>query len=852
MLSASAPSKLRVLSLDFGAELVKVAGLVSGSSKFEIIEDAHSQRYTAAGLCLLPKTGHRQLGNFFQSCAIRNPLLAFPHLPRLVGLQFTDPFVQWYCANVNASLRPDPVRNTVTLLLEGSNRLVPVEEALAMLIDFLVQPFGEALPGSCVVALPACYGPFAREAIVQACAIAGLVVNEVVVDLDAAALEYALYSSGNAASDKKKRVLFIDAGASHVSACAVELQQQSQKNGGSSIKILDRESSEIGLGGGIFFTHRIMHALVKPALLQQSGLADLAPAVLLRLLPAVEKAKKELNGLEQRPISIEINDKIYTVMIDRKAVRECCKDLFDQMIAPIEALIARSEAGNAESFDSMIPLGKGSKLFLFEEWAAQKFGSKVATVMNQEEAVAKGAGLSASILFNAFRLGQKVSLEALFLRGAELKCLIGDESVALEWGKSIEVEKSVDQFSVVLDSRPFLQVNLGPVAEVAKEAKESKEPKEAKEGEEAKEGVDSKNADATATTQSATTESTESTTTATSVTFHLTAGWKVKCSSPSRTCSIQNIPGPYALTGAEMTLSQQTLAQLKASELELFNYSKTKSELEASIYNYHSYLDPISPFISSSQKSSLEKILKKAEAHLNSAKSTFESLRKEKSKIEKAFEPVLHREAESNVRPEVLDQANQAIEASKKKLAEYESLFEQNSTLVGSLTLAEVAEARVKVGEFERWIEANVKKQAKKALHEDPFFEVQDVQKKIKLLKEEGERCKRLVFTPRKVETAPKEAEKEVNESAKAGSDADSNVDAQEKHDAEEKPNVEGNNNTNGPANNSTNDTANNSTDSETETNANTQTSAQAHEKAQTPPDSSSHSTHPIEDRSEL
>jgi hypothetical protein len=91
-------------------------------------------------------------------------------------------------------------------------------------------------------ALPACYGPFERATFVQACAIAGLPVNEVVVDLDAAALQYAVYvasltaASQNSSSTEAqgKKILFADAGAFHVAASAIQISPKGK------IEILDR------------------------------------------------------------------------------------------------------------------------------------------------------------------------------------------------------------------------------------------------------------------------------------------------------------------------------------------------------------------------------------------------------------------------------------------------------------------------------------------------------------------------------------------------------------------------------------------------------------------------------------
>jgi molecular chaperone DnaK (HSP70) len=192
----------------------------------------------------------------------------------------------------------------------------------------------------------------------------------------------------------------------------------------------------------LFINQEITQKIVVPSLLQQSGLVTLPAAVKQKLASLVEKAKKELTGLEKTFLSIEINDKIYTVPIERKAVEEACSQAFNQMIAPIEELISISQGG-LESFDLVIPLEKASKLFLFEDWASQRFGTKLAPVMNQEEAIAKGASLAASVLFNAFKLGKRVTLEPLFVGKEAVKAKIGDQDLEIQWNKPFEVDDSI-------------------------------------------------------------------------------------------------------------------------------------------------------------------------------------------------------------------------------------------------------------------------------------------------------------------------------------------------------------------------------------------------------------------------
>ncbi|OBR94143.1 chaperone protein DnaK [Clostridium ragsdalei P11] len=318
--------------------------------------------------------------------------------PSLVGLTDDNEIIVGRLVKRHAILKPERtvievkrLMGTDTKVSLGKKQFLP-QQISAMILknlkkyaeDFLGEKVTEA-----VITVPAKFNNLQRQATKEAGELAGLKVERIINEPTAAALAYGI---NNLESEEK--VLVYDLGGGTFDVTVLELFDG----------VLDVKASRGNNKlGGKDFDERIEKYVIED--FKQKYDIDLRGNIkaMSRIKDASERAKIELSSMESTEIDLpyiaidkDENPLELSIKLTRSKFEELIMDLVESTDKEIQDAF-KASSYSAQDIDVVLAVGGSSRIPCVKRLLKTKFGNKIKTNINPDEAVALGAAIQAGI-----------------------------------------------------------------------------------------------------------------------------------------------------------------------------------------------------------------------------------------------------------------------------------------------------------------------------------------------------------------------------------------------------------------------------------------------------------------------
>ncbi len=341
--------------------------------------------YTKDSELLVGQLARRQL--------VLNPRNTFSNLKRFVGRVWDE--LDDSSLAVPYTVRANDQGN-VRVSCPVTEREYAPEELVASILRKLVDDaatyLGEPVEAA-VVTVPAYFNDAQRQATRDAGRLAGITVERILNEPTAAALAYGFDRSA------ARRVLVFDLGGGTFDVSLMRVA-----NGVFDVKATCGDTQL----GGNDFDQRIVDWLAD-AFKNDHGL-DLRRdrQALQRMTEAAEKAKQELSGVLNTPISLPFiatgpdGPLHIETSLDRSTFEALCPDLLDRLLNPVQGAL-RDSGWAAEDIDDVVLVGGGTRMPMVQQLLRTLVPSDPCQSVNPDEVVAVGAAVQAGILTGELR-----------------------------------------------------------------------------------------------------------------------------------------------------------------------------------------------------------------------------------------------------------------------------------------------------------------------------------------------------------------------------------------------------------------------------------------------------------------
>ena len=355
--------------------------------KVEIIPNDYEKRITPSYVAFTET--ERFIGDFAKDKIIRNPTNTVFDAQRLIGRKWEEPVVQ-----ADRKLWPFKVVNErgcpkVKVEYHGETKTFFAKEISSMVLTKMketAETFLGKTVTNAVITVPACFNYSQRQAIKDACEIAGLKVLRMVSESTAAAIPYGLDSQ----SGVERNVLIFDLGGGTLSVSVLCIEdgifEVKSSNGDSHL-------------GGEDFDNRVVNFFVKKIKEQYQKDISQDKKCICRLRTACERAKCMLSSQTQAKIELDalfegIN---YCITITRAQFEKLNDDLFLSTIKVIAVTLCDAKLDICDIHD-VILVGGSTRIPKIQKYLQVFFKGKELKSINQDEAAAYGAAVYAAAL----------------------------------------------------------------------------------------------------------------------------------------------------------------------------------------------------------------------------------------------------------------------------------------------------------------------------------------------------------------------------------------------------------------------------------------------------------------------
>ncbi|KAF0686372.1 Aste57867_21816 [Aphanomyces stellatus] len=400
-----------VAGVDFGGEFFKIA-LVKPGRPFEIVTNIHSKRKTET---IVSFNGEERLfGADAMNIEVRRPQVAYSQIRRLLGTTVTHPIVESMTKNeyFPYTLTHNLTRGSVGLQ-HTAEQTFHAEELVAMVFTHAKQitnDFAEAPIRDWVVTVPMYFAEAQRQAVIDAAEIAGIRVLSLIDENTAAALHHGV-SLDAPEPGKPERVLFYNFGSTSLQVSLVEYTSRIVPDGFKKNKtIIDFEvlakAWDETLGGSQFdlrladkFADEFNQKLKTGEDVRQ------IPRAMAKLRAAARKTKIVLSANEEIPVVVPSlhADLDFKGHAKRSEFEALCADLFARVLAPVDAVMAKSGLSKSDLKDIEI-IGGAVRIPKVQALLKEYFDRDLGQHLNGDEAMALGAAFHGANLSTSFRV----------------------------------------------------------------------------------------------------------------------------------------------------------------------------------------------------------------------------------------------------------------------------------------------------------------------------------------------------------------------------------------------------------------------------------------------------------------
>ncbi len=380
----------RIVGIDLGTTNSVVGVLEAGRPL--VIANAEGAR-TTPSVVGYTKDSELLVGQLARRQLVLSPRNTFSNLKRFVGMDWDE--LEENSLSVPYDLRANDQGN-IRITCPATEREYAPEELVASIIRKLVDDaetyLGEVVE-SAVITVPAYFNDAQRQATRDSARLAGISVERILNEPTAAALAYGFDRSS------ARRVLVFDLGGGTFDVSLMRVA-----NGVFDVKAT---SGDTQLGGNDF-DQRIVDWLSN-SFDNEHGI-DLRRdrQALQRLTEAAEKAKQELSGVTNTPISLPFiatgkeGPLHIETNLERSTFEGLCTDLLDQLLTPVQTVLQDS-GWSSDEVDEVVLVGGSTRMPMVKQLVRTLVPNPPCQSVNPDEVVAVGAAVQAGILTGELR-----------------------------------------------------------------------------------------------------------------------------------------------------------------------------------------------------------------------------------------------------------------------------------------------------------------------------------------------------------------------------------------------------------------------------------------------------------------
>ena len=373
------------IGIDLGTTYSCVSVFRNGTC--EIIANSDGERTTPSWVAF--NSGEKLVGQSAKSQAAMNTTNTIYDAKRLLGRKFSDPVLQQdlkhYAFGVSGDKDDKPI-----ITLEDGTVYYP-EQISAMILSDMKKTAEDYLGYSvskAVVTVPAYFNDSQRQSTKDACRISGLEPLRIINEPTAAAIAYGLDKN---ITDKEHNVLIFDLGGGTFDVSLLTID-----DGMFEVK---STAGDTHLGGEDFDLRMLTHFVEEFKRKEKVDIRSNQRSM-RRLRTSCEKAKRTLSSSTSAKIEIDalFDGKDFYSSITRARFEELCGDLFRNCLDPVEKVLRDAKMDKKDIHD-IVMVGGSTRIPKVQKLVSDFFNGKdLCKSINQDEAVAYGAGVQAAIL----------------------------------------------------------------------------------------------------------------------------------------------------------------------------------------------------------------------------------------------------------------------------------------------------------------------------------------------------------------------------------------------------------------------------------------------------------------------
>jgi molecular chaperone DnaK len=435
----------RMIAIDLGTTNSSVAVMERGVP--QVIPNQEGAR-TTPSIVGFTSQGDRLVGQIAKRQALTNPSHTVFAIKRLMGRKFDSPEVQAASRLLPYQVVRAPNGDAHVQISHGVYSPPEIASFVLKKLKAAAEDYlGEAV-GAAVITVPAYFDDAQRQAVRDACLIAGLNVARIVSEPAAAALAYGLKNVG-----KNGQVIAVyDLGGGTFDITILEMAD--------GLFQVRATSGDTYLGGEDF-DQRIIDWLIGE-FHGETGI-DLKQdrMALQRLKEAAEKAKCELSTEQKTEVVLpfistgDSGPKHLNSVLTRQKYEELTEDLLMRTIEPCRRCLADAQLA-LRQIDAVLLVGGQTRAPKVAEIVRKVFGREANRAVNLDEGVAMGAAIQAGIIQG--KVNGQVLLDVMpHTLGIETKD--GTFTPIIERNSTIPARKS-RVFTTVADNQTRIEVHV--------------------------------------------------------------------------------------------------------------------------------------------------------------------------------------------------------------------------------------------------------------------------------------------------------------------------------------------------------------------------------------------------------
>nr|YP_009530422.1 molecular chaperone DnaK [Paulinella micropora]AXY63111.1 molecular chaperone DnaK [Paulinella micropora] len=433
----------RIVGIDLGTTNSVVSILEGGQP--QVIANVEGTRTTPS---VVGFTREKELlvGQLARRQLVLNPRNTFANLKRFLGRNWDE--LDNSSMFVPYTIRANDQGN-IRVVCPATEREYAPEELIANILRKLVDDAAVYIGASieaAVITVPAYFNDAQRQATRNAGRLAGLEVKRILNEPTAAALAYGFNKNVS------KNVLVFDLGGGTFDVSLLRVT-----NGIFSVKATCGDTQL----GGNDFDRRIVNWLSND--FEKKYGIDLRRdrQAMQRLMEAAEKAKQELSGVQNTPISLPFiatgpNGPLHIeTTLERHTFERFCPDLLDKLRFPVQQALLDANL-SSEDIDDVILVGGSTRLPMVQELVRTLIPLEPCQSVNPDEVVAMGAAIQAGIMTGELR---DLMLNDITPLSLGLETIGGVMKVLLPRNTPIPVRKS-DIFSTSQANQSSVEIHV--------------------------------------------------------------------------------------------------------------------------------------------------------------------------------------------------------------------------------------------------------------------------------------------------------------------------------------------------------------------------------------------------------